>query len=65
MLSRGIDIFEIDLVINFDVPKDTETYRHRIGRTSRYGEYGVSILYLTEKESNFIEQNQTLFKNVQ
>jgi len=43
LLSRGIDILEVNVVINFDLPNDPETYLHRIGRTGRYGKQGVAI----------------------
>jgi ATP-dependent RNA helicase RhlE len=54
ILSRGIDIEDIDLVINFDVPNDYEDYVHRIGRTARAETDGVAITFVNEKEqSNF------------
>ncbi|KYQ88603.1 putative RNA helicase [Tieghemostelium lacteum] len=54
LISRGIDIERVNLVINLDVPKDYETYFHRIGRTGRFGTYGVAISYLSESEKSFI-----------
>jgi ATP-dependent RNA helicase RhlE len=50
ILSRGIDIENIDLVINFDVPHDTEDYIHRIGRTARAETEGLAITLVNEKE---------------
>jgi len=50
ILSRGIDIEDIDLVINFDVPNDGEDYIHRIGRTARAESDGVAITFVNEKE---------------
>jgi superfamily II DNA/RNA helicase len=50
ILSRGIDIEDIELVINFDVPNDGEDYIHRIGRTARAETDGVAITFITEKE---------------
>jgi superfamily II DNA/RNA helicase len=50
ILSRGIDIEDIDLVINFDVPNDGEDYIHRIGRTARAESDGVAITLVNEKE---------------
>ncbi len=43
VLSRGIDIKEINLVINYDVPNDAEDYVHRVGRTARADTTGVAI----------------------
>lgn len=52
IMARGIDIDEIGLVINFDVPKDAEDYIHRIGRTARAESTGVGITFITEKDQN-------------
>jgi ATP-dependent RNA helicase DDX19/DBP5 len=43
LLSRGIDVLMVNLVINFDLPSDPQTYLHRIGRTGRFGKKGVAI----------------------
>ena len=48
VISRGIDIKGIDLVINYNVPKDPEDYVHRIGRTARAEETGVAITFIDE-----------------
>jgi len=45
LASRGIDVKEMDLVINYDMPADGETYVHRIGRTGRAGRAGVSVSF--------------------
>lgn len=50
IVSRGIDIDDISLVINFDVPHDAEDYVHRIGRTARAGDLGSSITFISEEE---------------
>ncbi len=52
ILSRGIDIDNIDLVINFDVPNDGEDYVHRIGRTARAQSDGTAFTLVNEKEQN-------------
>jgi ATP-dependent RNA helicase RhlE len=52
ILSRGIDIDTIDLVINYDVPRDGEDYVHRIGRTARAEADGVAYTLVEEKEQN-------------
>lgn len=43
LLTRGIDIQAVNVVINFDFPKNAETYLHRIGRSGRFGHYGLAI----------------------
>lgn len=54
IVSRGIDIDDIRLVINFDVPHDSEDYVHRIGRTARANNDGVALTFVSEKEqTNF------------
>ena len=50
ILSRGIDIEDIDLVINYDVPNDGEDYIHRIGRTARAASKGMAITFVNEKD---------------
>ncbi len=50
ILSRGIDIEDIELVINYDVPNDAEDYIHRIGRTARAAAKGVAFTFINEKE---------------
>ncbi len=50
IVSRGIDIDDIRLVINYDVPHDSEDYVHRIGRTARADRDGVAITFVNEKE---------------
>lgn len=52
VISRGIDIEDIDLIINFDVPRDAEDYIHRIGRTARAEAEGIAITFIGEKEQN-------------
>ncbi len=50
IVARGIDIDDIRLVINYDVPHDSEDYVHRIGRTARANNDGVAITFVNEKE---------------
>lgn len=52
ILSRGIDIEDIDLVINYDVPHDGEDYVHRIGRTARAASTGTAYTFVSEKEQH-------------
>lgn len=50
ILSRGIDIEDIDLVVNYDVPGDGEDYVHRIGRTARAASKGTAYTFISERE---------------
>lgn len=50
VLSRGIDIKDIDLVINYDVPNDAEDYVHRVGRTARAKSTGVALTLINEDD---------------
>ncbi len=50
ILSRGIDIKEISLVINYDVPQDAEDYVHRVGRTARADATGVALTFINPKD---------------
>ena len=50
ILSRGIDVQQIPLVINYDLPNNRENYIHRIGRSGRYGRKGVAINFTTEED---------------
>jgi len=67
IVSRGIDIENVDLIINYDVPHDAEDYIHRIGRTARANKEGTGLTFISEKEQGkfskieeFLEK--TIFK---
>jgi superfamily II DNA/RNA helicase len=60
ILSRGIDIEDIDLVINYDVPNDGEDYIHRIGRTARAASEGTAYTFITEKEQQKFAEIEAL-----
>lgn len=60
ILSRGIDIEDIDLVINYDVPNDGEDYVHRIGRTARAASTGTAFTLVGEKEQNKMASIESL-----
>ena len=52
--ARGLDVERIGLVINYDMPFDSEAYVHRIGRTGRAGRTGEAVLFVTPRERRFI-----------
>ena len=56
IISRGIDIEDIDLIVNFDVPNDPEDYVHRIGRTARASSDGVAITFINGKEKGLFKR---------
>ncbi|KAB8155423.1 DEAD/DEAH box helicase [Kordia sp. TARA_039_SRF] len=58
--ARGIDIKDVDVVINFDIPNVSETYVHRIGRTARAGASGMAISFCSADEKNYIKDIQQL-----
>lgn len=59
--ARGIHVNDVDLIINYNLPQDNETYTHRIGRTGRAGNSGVAVTFVSSKEEFIIKQLQ---KNV-
>ena len=50
LFTRGIDIQAINLVVNFDLPKSSETYLHRIGRSGRFGNQGIAVSFVTNDD---------------
>ena len=61
LLSRGIDIQQLSLVINYDLPREKETYIHRIGRSGRYGRKGVSINFVTDRDIDYQSDIQKFY----
>ncbi|MFO7798953.1 MAG: DEAD/DEAH box helicase [Rhodohalobacter sp.] len=51
VLARGIDIKEVSIIMNYDVPNSTDDYIHRIGRTGRYDKTGIAITFVTRRDS--------------
>jgi superfamily II DNA/RNA helicase len=65
IVSRGIDIDDIQLVINYDVPKDAEDYVHRIGRTARANREGEAITLVNQKDWQYLLKIEKLIeKNI-
>lgn len=56
IISRGIDIEDIDLVVNYDVPRDPEDYVHRIGRTARAESDGVALTFVNKKQKRSFDK---------
>ncbi|XP_065833759.1 probable ATP-dependent RNA helicase ddx6 [Oscarella lobularis] len=56
LFTRGIDIQAVNVVINFDFPRNAETYLHRVGRSGRYGHLGLAISLVTEKDKELLCQ---------
>ena len=54
--ARGIDIQQVSVVINFDIPKDVHTYLHRIGRSGRWGRKGVGINLITRRDVSKLKE---------
>ncbi len=64
VLARGIDVPDIDYVINYDVPTNAEDYVHRIGRTGRAGESGYSLTFVGPDEISALRDIEYLLKKV-
>ncbi|MFH1752648.1 MAG: DEAD/DEAH box helicase, partial [Candidatus Omnitrophota bacterium] len=62
--ARGIDVTGIELVINYDLPDDTENYVHRIGRTGRAGHEGRAITFATPEQGTDVKNIERLIKTV-
>jgi len=62
--ARGIDVTGIELVINYDLPDDTENYVHRIGRTARAGHEGRAISFATPEQGKDVKNIEKLIKTV-
>ena len=56
LLARGIDVQQVSLVINYDMPTNYENYLHRIGRSGRFGRKGVAINFVTEVDAKFLHE---------
>ena len=56
VVARGLDVERVSHVINFDIPYDTESYVHRIGRTGRAGRQGDAILFISHREKRLLFQ---------
>ena len=57
--ARGIDVQQVSIVINFDIPKCVNTYLHRIGRSGRWGRKGVGINFITRRDISKLKEIET------
>jgi len=55
LLARGIDVQQVSLVINYDLPNIIESYLHRIGRSGRFGRKGVAINFVTKRDARMLK----------
>ena len=56
LFSRGIDVQQVSIVINFDIPKNVATYLHRIGRSGRWGRKGAGINFVTRRDMSRVKE---------
>jgi translation initiation factor 4A len=61
LLARGIDVQQVSLVINYDLPNNRENYIHRIGRGGRFGRKGVAINFVTEEDKRNLHDIETFY----
>ncbi|ADV19955.1 ATP-dependent RNA helicase eIF4A [Cryptococcus gattii Ru294] len=61
LLARGIDVQQVSLVINYDLPSSKENYIHRIGRGGRFGRKGVAINFVSNEDKNMLEEIETYY----
>jgi superfamily II DNA/RNA helicase len=61
LLGRGIDIQQVNLIINYDMPNDPAKYIHRIGRSGRFGRKGVAINLVTPGDADFIAKLKSYY----
>jgi len=61
LLARGIDCQEVSVVLNYDVPFNSENYIHRIGRSGRFGKKGVAVNFVTNRDERIIHDLQSFY----
>ena len=62
LFARGIDVQQVSIVINFDIPKNEHTYLHRIGRSGRWGRKGVAINFQTKYDSQRLKKFEEYYE---
>jgi translation initiation factor 4A len=61
LLARGIDVQQVSLVINYDMPTNRENYIHRIGRSGRFGRKGVAINFVTQDDTRTMREIEAFY----
>jgi translation initiation factor 4A len=61
LLARGIDVQQVSLVINYDLPANRENYIHRIGRGGRFGRKGVAINFVTAEDVRMMREIEQFY----
>jgi translation initiation factor 4A len=61
LLARGIDVQQVSLVINYDLPSNRENYIHRIGRSGRFGRKGVAINFITQNDVKYLKDIEEFY----
>ena len=61
LLARGIDVQQVSLVINYDLPTNRENYIHRIGRSGRFGRKGVAINFITVADAKYMQDIEAFY----
>jgi len=64
LLARGIDVQQVSLVINYDLPRNLENYIHRIGRSGRFGRKGVAINFVTSEDQRQLKELEEFYQTV-
>lgn len=64
LIGRGIDVQQVSLVINYDVPNDREDYLHRIGRSGRHGRKGAAVTFVAPRDETGMEDLQSHYHTV-
>ncbi|CAJ0583868.1 unnamed protein product, partial [Mesorhabditis spiculigera] len=64
LLARGIDVQQVSLVINYDLPTNRENYIHRIGRSGRFGRKGVAINFVTDNDTRQLKDIESFYNTI-
>ena len=62
LLARGIDVQQVSLVMNYDLPRNLENYIHRIGRSGRFGRKGVAINFVTADDTRNMRELEDFYQ---